>query len=597
MKSILKNISNKAKTLLRNTKLFKRIGIFVLCFVAMVVLVITGLYFYLQYKYPEAIVLEGAYYDISSLDIQFSDRDISGTYNPNDAVKINVFDNIIECDANEKLSIENKVIEINSSGTYVLSGSLKDGMIIVSAGEEDKVQLVFNNFDLSNSSNPAIYIRSADKVFLTTAEKTINTVSDGKGYTYTDGDNNVDAAIFSKTDLTLNGFGELIVTGNTAHGIVSKDDLVIGCGAYRIESVKKALNGKDCVKVYSCEMTLHSGTDGICSDNTEDTERGYIYIKNGKIDIISGNDGIQAENVLVLDSPDINITSGGGSINAPNKESDKAKGRHEEESEVEEESTESIKGFKSAKDIVISAGTYTIDSYDDSVHADHSIKISGGEFCIKSGDDAIHAEHTLQITNGSIEIEKSFEGLEAYQIAINGGDIHIIASDDGINAASESTAITELTGLFAMQTMGKLEITDGTLLVNSEGDSLDSNGVFTISGGVVLVAGPQNGGGGDGIVDCDGRKTVNGGIILCIGKSNSRFGDSDDYFDTERQLQIIKSVGTHSAGTVIEMQDSKGSVLATLSAPKNFDLIVATAEGLNSESDYVFFLDGIKCSE
>ena len=595
MKKHLNSIVNIFKIwICSHKKILKRVGMCVLNIIIVTVISMAGLYFYIQNKYPKEIVFDGAYHDITLFDMDFSDRDISGNYESGEAVYINASNGIIEADNSDKYTVENKTIKIYSAGTYILTGELDEGMIIISAADEDKVQLVFAGFTISNSSNPVVYIKSADKVFLTTAKGTVNTFSDGKGYTYMDGDSNIDAAIFSKADLTLNGMGEMVVKGNSAHGVVSKDDLIIGSGKYKIDSVKKALNGKDCVKIYNCEMALIAGTDGICSDNNESTERGYIYIKNGEIDINCGNDGIQAENVIVMDAPTIDIVSGGGSINAPAKKSNKAKGRHENEIIEEQEITESMKGLKSAKDILISAGKYTIDSYDDSIHADHSVKICDGEFCIKSGDDGIHAEHTLQITNGKIKIEKSFEGLEAYQIAINGGDISVIASDDGINAASESSVKSEIEGFFAMQILGKLEITGGALMVDSEGDSIDSNGILTISGGTILVAGPRGGGGGDGIVDCDGSRTVNGGTVLCIGKDSNGFSGSEDYFETEDQLQIVKLVEEHPVGTIIEMKNSEGMILATFIAPKDFDLIVATFEGISSESDCVLFLNGEK---
>lgn len=598
MKNRIGIIVKKIKQwLCNNRRLFKHLGLGVLIIVCIVMVAATGYYFYLQNKCPKEIVLEDAYYDITSLDIKFSDRDISGTYDTNNAVSITISDNIINATSNDNITVENQTITIKSSGTYILSGELNEGMLIVAADSEDKVQLVFENFCLSNWINPAVYIKSADKVFITTAEGTVNTISDGTEYTYTDDNSNVDAAIFSKSDLALNGSGKLIVKGNTAHGIVSKDDLVIGSGKYEITSVKKALNGKDCIKIFDCEMSLYSGTDGICSNNTEDAERGYIYIKGGTINIVCRNDGVQAENVLVLEDPTINIIAGGGSVNAPKKQSNKAKDRHEDDATQEEESTESRKGLKSAKDIIIFDGAYTIDSYDDSVHADHSINIADGEFHIQSGDDGIHAEHTLLISNGNIEIEKCFEGLEGFQIAVNGGRISVIASDDGVNATSSDTVMSQIKGFFARQTLGKLEITDGLLTVNSEGDSLDSNGIMTISGGVVLVAGPQ-GDSNDSIVDCDGSKTVNGGILLCIGtQDDGDFGSSEDYFDVENQVQVVKSVEMQSEGTAIELQDTNGNIIVTFIAPKSFDYIVATAPNLNSESDYMFLLNGQKMTE
>ena len=136
---------------------------------------------------------------------------------------------------------------------------------------------------------------------------------------------------------------------------MSKDDLIIGAGTYNITSVKKALNGKDCVKINDCNMIIKAGTDGISSSNDEDADRGFVYIQNGDIEITSGNDGIQAETVLKLANPKINVCAGGGSVNAPVKVEEKF-GRGEAEAEQVEaatESEESIKGLKAGKEMLI----------------------------------------------------------------------------------------------------------------------------------------------------------------------------------------------------------------------------------------------------
>lgn len=509
MRNQINKMWEKLENWMRNhIKLFRRIGIALFVLVGITGLSIVGFYFYVQHTCPKEIVLEDAFYDIAALDLSFSERDLRRDYDTDGAKYLAASADGVQTEG-EGVTYADGVITVSAPGTYIFSGET-EGMLLVDAGAEDKVQLVFRQFSLSNSQGPALYIRSADKVFLTTAENTVNTLSDGAQYAYTDGDTNVDGAVFSKADLTLNGSGTLKISGKAAHGIVSKDNLVVGSGTYEITSAKKALNGKDCVKIHDCQMALQAGTDGICSDNTEAADRGFVYIQGGNIRITCQNDGVQAENVLLLEAPVMELLSGGGSVNAPQKESDKAKGRKERETEPEEITTESMKGLKSAKDILINGGEYTIDSCDDSIHADHSVKIVDGTFQIKSGDDGVHGEHTLQILGGKLTIQNSFEGLEAYQIAISGGEISVTASDDGINAASDSTAISGLKGLFAIQALGKLEITGGHLTVDSQGDSLDSNGVMTLSGGTILVSGPAGGGAGDGIVDCDGSKTVNG---------------------------------------------------------------------------------------
>lgn len=594
MKECANKIWKTAKDVFgKHKKGFKRLGISMIALLVIAILGTVGCYVYFQNKYPKEIILEDAYYDITALDFAFSDKDLQASYEVNEAVYVNVSEGAIFVENSDKIMVEEQNITVKQSGTYIFSGEIKEGMLCVEAGEEDKVQLIFNDFNLSNSKNPAIYIKSADKVIITTMEDTENNISDGKDYSMTDGDSNIDAAIFSKADLTFNGQGTLCVNGNTAHAVVSKDDLVIGSGKYEITSVKKGITGKDCVKIADGTVNINAGTDGICSNNQEDAQKGYIYIENGDIRIVSGNDGIQAANVLYLKNPTIDVMSGGGNVNAPEKEADNKRGRYEEETTEEEVNTESTKGLKSAKDVIIQGGMYTIDSCDDSVHGDNSVKIEDGVLDLKSGDDGIHAEHTLQITGGKVSVDKCYEGLEGYQIGIYGGEISITASDDGLNASSGSDAGNAIKGFFAPSILGKLEITDGFLSVNTGGDSLDSNGVMNISGGTTLIAGPS--GRGDGLVDCDSDKIVNGGTIIGIGMSDDTQEDlssSGDYFDVENQAQVIKVFDTQSAGTSVEIQHKQGNVIEKFVSSREFNYMVITAPGLSSEEDCIILLDG-----
>lgn len=520
----------------KRRKLLKRALLVCAALMAIGILTMAGMYIYFNNKYSSAIVLDGAYADISLMDFTFSDRDVNGVYDEENAIRINVTDGQVLAQSEKVLADEGNII-LKSEGTYVLSGELSGGSLIVAAGEGDKLHIVLDGFVINNENGPAVYIKSSDKVYITLASGTINRLSDGKAYEYADGETSVDAALFSKSDLSINGAGTLVVEGNYKHGIVSKDDLVIGSGIYEITSAKKALCGKDCVKIKNCDMTLKAGTDGICSDNDEEAHRGFVYIENGNIDIVCGNDGIQAETILRLEEPAISVCSGGGSANAPvrNEDSFGRGSREEGESETTEatEATESMKGLKAVGDILITGGIYYIDSVDDAIHANNSIRIEGGYLELKSGDDGIHGDNTLSIVEGKINIGKCYEGLEAYQIMIAGGGIFVVSSDDGVNAScgsEEMSAWENIKRFFAHGLNGKLEITGGVLAVNTEGDGLDSNGVMSISGGKTYVAGPT--GGGNDAFDCD---------YMTISVPESQEGDEFVIEITKEQFVAIKA--------------------------------------------------------
>lgn len=595
MKNFFDSICNYAKTFFENhRKLLKRLLIVTVSTIAVAALLFGFCFVYFRAQYPEEMDLSNAYYDIEALNLTFSERDTQTQMDVSDAETIRVQDNQILSDKDIAI-IENNRITLSTAGIYIFSGELTDGSIVVDAGETDKLQLILDGFNLSNSQGPAICIRSADKVFITTKAGTTNTLTDGEGYSLTDGDTNVDGTIFSKADLTLNGLGTLIVKGNTAHAVVSKDDLVVASGTYEIESVKKGICGKDCVKISEGFIQIEAGTDGLCSDNAEDATRGFVYIKDGDIQIRCGNDGIQAQNALICDAPTISITSRGGADCAPVKEGSHGKGKREQDANEETENTTSAKGLKSVKDILLYGGTYTIDSFDDAVHSDHSIKVENGSFTIKSGDDAFHAEHTLEVLDGTVNIEQCFEGLEGYQITINGGEITVVSSDDGVNASSGSGAQSRIKGFFDVDSLGKLEMTGGQLSVLSGGDSLDSNGTMRILGGTVLASGPS--GHGDGIFDCDDGAVVDGGTVLCVGSmqqgtTKADFTGSDEYFRAENQLQIVRSTGWKPAGTQLELYDSQGKQLAVYAVPQQFNYIIASAPEFQAETDCIIKIDG-----
>lgn len=161
-----------------------------------------------------------------------------------------------------------------------------------------KVRLVLKNAEISNANGPAIYIKSADKVFITAYKGTENTVSDGASYSSDYDGTNVDAAVFSKADLTLNGEGVLNINGNYKCAAVSKDDLII-CGlTLNAKSVGSAIEGKDRVKIKDAAITVNSGADAIKSTNSEDADRGFVYIESGTCTLTAAKDGIQADPVI-----------------------------------------------------------------------------------------------------------------------------------------------------------------------------------------------------------------------------------------------------------------------------------------------------------
>ena len=239
----------------------------------------------------------------------FTNRDKEIGYDEESAIAINLSDGASTADS-DSVVIDGDTITITEEGTYILSGSLTNGQIVVEA-ENAKVQLVLDNAEISCETSSAIYVKAADKVFITTTDGSTNTVCTSGEFEAID-DNNIDAAIFSKSDLTLNGAGSLEVTCPNGHGIVSKDDLVITSGTYVVDAGSHALSGKDSVRIAGGSFELTAGRDGIHSENAEEEEKGFVYIENGSFTITSDGDGIDASYVVEIVDGSFDITAGGG---------------------------------------------------------------------------------------------------------------------------------------------------------------------------------------------------------------------------------------------------------------------------------------------
>lgn len=569
--------------------------------------------------------------DVSEL---FSDRDFETDYDESKSAKITLSGDSASC-SSDAVEISGSTITIKDEGTYILSGTLDNGMIIVNADKTDKTQLVLNNVSIHSETSAPVYILQADKVFITIAEGSSNTLSNGGTFTAID-DNNIDAVIFSKEDLTLNGAGTLTITSPAGHGIVSKDSLKLTSGTYDISSASHALTGKDDVCVANANFTLTSGKDGIHAENTDDTALGLVYIQSGTFTIASEGDGISAASYMQIDDGNFNIISGGGSANAENKTSDSwgnfmgggmggggrvpGSGKNSTmgnsagkasatgsagtdlngtatdtgtdnttDTDSDDDST-SIKAIKASGNLTINCGTFTINSADDSIHSNASITVHGGTFDIASGDDGFHADETLTITSASINISESYEGLEGLHINISGGEITLTASDDGLNAAG-GTDQSGFGGQRGNETFGggpggssssssgSIVISGGTIHVTASGDGLDANGTLEITGGSTTVCGPTQG--DTATLDYDTSGVITGGTFIGTGGAGmaQSFSDSD-------QGVIAVSTGNQSAGTEIKLTDRDGNTIITHTPELDFAVVILSSPDIISGETY-----------
>ena len=356
----------------------------------------------------------------AAIDItdMFTKRDLAGNYDESEAVKITLSGKTAACNSSN-VQIEDGVVTIKAAGVYVLSGTLTDGTIVVDAGDDDKVQLVLDGVSIMAADYAAIYAKNADKVFVTLAEGAGNSLTVSGDYVQTD-DNNVDAVIFAKCDLTLNGTGSLTVKDNTGHGIVSKDDLVVTGGTYTIYSQDHCLNGKDSVRIADGTFNLSCDEDGIHAGN-DDQQDGYVYIEGGDINISVGDDALHAEGLLIITGGDIDVSK----------------------------SCEGVEGYK----ILVTGGDIDVVSSDDGFNAAGGSSGSGYNMMFWSGPDMggvymdADSDAYIFITGGTININADGDGIDSNGcIGITGGSVYVLGPSDNGNGAMDYGICAAITG-------------------------------------------------------------------------------------------------------------------------------------------------------
>lgn len=317
--------------------------------------------------------------------------------------------------------------------------------------------------------------------------------------------------------------------------VYSKADLVFnGSGTLNVNAgYRNGIKSMDDLKVVSGTFNITSNEDGIIGKD-------LLGIKDGKFTIKSGSDGMKST-----------------------YDTDTSKGN-----------------------IVITGGEFDIMASNDGIHCNEDILISGGNLTISSGDDGVHADAALQVDGGTIAIKKCCEGLEGVQITLNDGDISIVASDDGINAADGSSSSgMGIGGFGGGQTSSSdssilLTINGGNIFVNASGDGLDSNGNIVMNGGNVTVLGPTSD--GDTALDFDGAFTINGGVLMAFGSS----GMLETPTSAQNGCCIVTTLGTVSANSAFSLTDSSGNMIMSYTPTKNYASAIVYSSDIKSGSTY-----------
>lgn len=511
--------------------------------------------------------------ELPDISLSKSDQNVGWD---NSSVTLKFDGDTVTPSSTDGISIENGAVTITKGGDYVLSGTLDDGCVIVNlADEKEKVHIILNGVSLSCSTGAPLTVLQADKTVITLADGTQNALSDAKTYTvFADAENQYpNACLAAKSDLTINGGGELTVTGNYKNGIHCSDDLRIVSGTISVTAENNGIRGNDSVVVYGGTTQITSGGDGIKSTTADKDAKGFVYLAGGTVTVNSQQDGIDAATSLLIADGTLDITSGGGTDNAdahtdemfggfgggkpdfgnfdgsdgnfggfgggrPDRRNTDdggenqggfggRDGRSRPDSESGGNFTDDT-AFMPAGNYEMTANTTkkaeTADSAESTsdsrkgIKAEQTILVFGGTVTINSADDAVHSNNDITVTGNSVlEIAAGDDGIHAdASITVNGGSINITQSYEGI----ESAEITVKDG-----TVRLVSTDDGFNASDGSGGGMGFNrngsGELNFDGGYVYVNA-----GGDGL-DSNGNITMTAGTVIVCGPTNDGNGPLD----------------------------------------------------------------------
>lgn len=546
-----------------------------------------------------------SYDETSASTITFSESDVSSS---SDSVTISdsstASNDAEDSDTNDTTASSCTTVTISEAGTYILTGSASNAQVIIDADKETKIQLVLDNLTLSCKSSAPIYVRNADKVFITLVDGSSNTLAATGEFVAID-DNNIDAVIFSKDDLTLNGSGSLTISSPYGHGIVSKDDLVVTGGTYTMTCAKHGLSGKNSVRILDGTFDLTVTKDGIHASNDDDENLGYIYIAGGTFTINSDDDGMHADSTLYIEDGtidiqksyeglegqtitiqdgDIDIVSSDDGINATNGSGSNDSTDNQGKGGLE---NGQMPGDPPSGDNQMPETPPSGDSFDPSQNPDQN---NSTDTYDNSTNNSIMTMNATAVTSGTQTSNSSDNAASSKntQFPDNNQMPENPPSNSSADTSGSSTSQPQGNtpsgmGGFDMDADEScvLTINGGTVTINADGDGIDSNGYFYMNGGTVYVEGPESN--GDSALDYGISATITDGYFLSTGYS----GMAQSFGSDSTQCSYMLTLSSNTSGTTtVTLTDADGNVLLSHETSKSYNSIIVSCPELEVGSTY-----------
>ena len=448
----------------------------------------------------------------TSVEDASSSEDDAGTTDTSSATTITLSGSSASASgsSSSNVKVDGGTVTINSGGTYVISGELTNGRIVVNAPKAD-VRLVLSGASITSSDGPAIDVQDAGNAIVVLAKDSKNTLTDGA--TYASGQE-ATAALFSSDTLTVTGTGSLNVTGSYKDGISSKNGLIItGNATIKVKAADDGLRGKDYLVVESGTLTVEAGGDGLKSSEGNDETKGFISLGKASVTLTSSDDAITATTDVTVKDTTLTITAGGGQANATVEEQ-AAPGQES----TADSTTPSPKGINAGVSYTQDSGSVTVNAADEGLQAPF-INVAGGELSIAAGDDGINASN---------------------------GD-HVIEGHENADTESDDGSVLTISG-------GEVEVS------YASSDGIDSNGSAYVKGGIVVVSGQA--GEMDGAVDANGETQ----LVGVTGSPSVSAGDTLTVTDSSgSQVASVKVDFTAAAITVLGLTEGQQYTVATSS--------------------------------